>query len=309
MPDATPNLPPVGLAGLGRMGRGMAANLLAAGFPLTVWNRSAEVADELVAAGAALAGTPRDLAAAAEIVLTSLADPEAVEAVYLGPEGLLAGVRPGSVVADLSTVAPGLSRQLAAATAAAGASFLDAPVNGSVKAAADGTLAVMAGGDPDAFARALPVFAAIGRVARHVGESGAGATMKLVSNALLASVVQGLAEVVALGEKAGLDPETIFAVLADSSGAAPVVAAKAATVASREYRPAAFTLRLMQKDLWLALSLANDLQVPMPATAAAHGMVLAANATGKAAHDFAAVALLMEELAGLTPLPSDAGDA
>ena len=309
MPDATPNLPPVGLAGLGRMGRGMAANLLAAGFPLTVWNRSAEVADELVAAGAALAGTPRDLAAAAEIVLTSLADPEAVEAVYLGPEGLVAGVRPGSVVADLSTVAPGLSRQLAAATAAAGAAFLDAPVNGSVKAAADGTLAVLAGGDSDAFARALPVFAAIGRVARHVGESGAGATMKLVSNALLASVVQGLAEVVALGEKAGLDPETIFAVLADSSGAAPVVAAKAATVASREYRPAAFTLRLMQKDLWLALSLANDLQVPMPATAAAHGMVLAANATGKSAHDFAAVALLMEELAGLTPLPSDAGDA
>lgn len=301
MPDPTLERPAVGLAGLGRMGRGMAANLLAAGFRLTVWNRSPAAAADLVAAGAVLAATPRELAAACEIVLTSLADPAAVEAVYLGPEGLLAGLRPGSVVADLSTVAPALSRRLGRLVAEAGSAFLDAPVNGSVKAAAEGTLAVLAGGDAAAFARAEPVFAAIGRVARHVGGPGAGATAKLASNALLATVVQGMAEVVALAEKAGLAPATLLAVLADSSGAAPVVAAKAAAVADRAYLPAAFTLRLMQKDLWLALSLANELQVPMPATAAAHGMVLAANATGKADHDFAAVALLMEELAGLAP--------
>ena len=122
--------------------------------------------------------------------------------------------------------------------------------------------------------------------------------MKLVSNAILATMVQALAEGVALGEKAGLDPADIFTVLGASSAAAPVVAAKATTVTERAYLPAAFTLALMQKDLWLVLSLANELQVPMPATAIAHDMVLAANATGKSGFDFSAVALLMEELAG-----------
>ena len=122
--------------------------------------------------------------------------------------------------------------------------------------------------------------------------------MKLVSNAILATMVQALAEGVALGEKAGLHAADIFAVLGASSAAAPVVAAKAATVTDRAYLPATFTLALMQKDLWLILSLANELLVPMPATAVAHDMVLAANATGKSAFDFSAVAQLMEELAG-----------
>jgi 3-hydroxyisobutyrate dehydrogenase-like beta-hydroxyacid dehydrogenase len=293
--------PRVGFAGLGRMGHAMAANILAAGFPLAVWNRTPERARDLAAKGARTAATPRELTGAAEIILTSLADPAAVEAVYLGSDGLLAGEVAGKTFVDLSTVAPSLSRRLAATAADRGAAFLDAPVAGSIKAAADGTVAVMAGGDRAAFDRCAPVFAAIGRVAFHLGESGSGATMKLVSNGLLATIVQALGEGIALGEKAGLDPATMFDVLGASSAAAPVVAAKAKTISERVYHPAAFTLQLMQKDLWLALSLANDLAVPMPATAAAYDMVLAANATGKAAHDFAAVALLMEELAGVVP--------
>jgi 3-hydroxyisobutyrate dehydrogenase-like beta-hydroxyacid dehydrogenase len=290
--------PTIGIAGLGRMGRPIAANVLAAGFPIVVWNRTREKADDLVARGAAWADTPRALAQSAGIVLTSLADPAAVEAVYLGPDGLLDRAQPGTILVDLSTSAPALSRRLAAAAAERGASFLDAPVAGSIKAATDGQLGIMAGGDRAAFDRCADLFAAIGKAAFYLGASGNGATMKLVSNAILATMVQSLAEGVALGEKAGLAPEDIFAVLGASSAAAPVVAAKAATITDRAYLPAAFTLALMQKDLWLALSLANELAVPMPATAIAHDMVLAANATGKSALDFSAVALVMEELAG-----------
>jgi 3-hydroxyisobutyrate dehydrogenase-like beta-hydroxyacid dehydrogenase len=290
--------PTVGMAGLGRMGQPMAVNILGAGFPVVVWNRTRDKGDELLARGATWAETPAALADAAEIVLTSLADPAAVERVYLGADGLLERVRAGTILVDLSTVSPALSRQIAEAAAERGATFLDAPVAGSIKAASEGQLGIMVGGDRAALARCEDVFAAIGKATYYLGPSGSGATMKLVSNAILATIVQALAEGVALGEKAGLKVEDIFAVLGASSAAAPVVAAKATTVSERAYLPAAFTLSLMQKDLWLVLSLANELAVPMPATAITHDMVLAANATGKSAMDFSAVALLMEELAG-----------
>ncbi|MCC2630053.1 MAG: hypothetical protein K0S14_3703 [Thermomicrobiales bacterium] len=248
--------------------------------------------------GAIWVESPGAIVQAADIVLSSLADPAAVEAVYFGADGLLDRAHSGTILVDLSTGSPSLARRIAAAARERGAAFLDAPVAGSIKAATEGQLGIMVGGDRAAFERCEAVFSAIGKAAFYLGESGNGATMKLVSNAILATMVQALAEGVALGEKAGLDPADIFTVLGASSAAAPVVAAKAAAVTERTYLPAAFTLALMQKDLWLVLSLANELQVPMPATAIAHDMVLAANATGKSGLDFAAVALLMEELAG-----------
>jgi 3-hydroxyisobutyrate dehydrogenase len=290
--------PTVGIAGLGRMGHPIAANILEAGFPAVVWNRTQEKAADLLERGAIWADNPGAMARTADIVLTSLADPSAVEAVYFGPDGLLDCARSGTILVDLSTGSPALARRIAAAAREHGSTFLDAPVAGSIKAATDGQLGIMVGGDLEAFERCESVFSAIGKAAFYLGESGSGATMKLVSNAILATMVQALAEGVALGEKAGLDPADIFTVLAASSAAAPVVTAKAATVTERAYLPAAFTLALMQKDLWLVLGLANELQVPMPATAIAHDMVLAANATGKSGLDFSAVALLMEELAG-----------
>jgi 3-hydroxyisobutyrate dehydrogenase-like beta-hydroxyacid dehydrogenase len=280
------------------MGHPIARNILAAGFPTIVWNRTADKAADLRDEGAIWADTPTELARGADIILSSLADPGAVETVYFGPDGLLAGARAGTILADLSTVSPALSRRIADAAAAQGVSFLDAPVAGSIKAAGEGQLGIMVGGDRAAFDRCADLFGAIGKAAYYLGPSGSGATMKLVSNAILATMVQALAEGVALGEKAGLAAADIFAVLAASSAAAPVVAAKAATVTDRAYLPAAFTLALMQKDLWLVLGLANELLVPMPATAVTHDMVLAANATGKSAFDFSAVAQLMAELSG-----------
>jgi 3-hydroxyisobutyrate dehydrogenase len=290
--------PTIGIAGLGRMGQPIALNVAKAGFPTVVWNRTPERAEPLVAHGAAMVASPKALAERCDVVLTSLAEPAAVEAVYLGDDGLLTGAKPESILADLSTVSPTLAKRLYAAAAERHVYFLDAPVAGSIKAASEGQLGIMVGGDRDAFERCRPVFAAIGKVSFYLGASGNGATMKLVSNAILATMVQALAEGVALGEKAGLAPAEIFAVLASSSAAAPVVNAKAAAVSERAYAPAAFTLALMQKDLWLVRTLANELSVPMPATAIAHDMVLAANATGKRDLDFSAVALLMEELAG-----------
>ena len=290
--------PLVGIAGLGRMGQPIAANILSAGFPTTVWNRTPERAATLLEHGATWAESPAALARSADIVLTSLADPAAVEAVYFGSDGLLDRARPGLILVDLSTGSPAMARRIAAAAHERGARFLDAPVAGSIKAANEAQLGIMVGGERAAFEACAEVFAAIGKAAYYLGESGSGATMKLVSNAILATMVQALAEGVALGEKAGLAAADIFTVLGASSAAAPVVAAKAAIVSERTYLPAAFTLALMQKDLWLVLSLANELAVPMPATAIAHDMVLAANATGKSAFDFSAVALLMEELSG-----------
>jgi 3-hydroxyisobutyrate dehydrogenase len=290
--------PTVGIAGLGRMGHPIAANILNAGFPTVVWNRTPDKAADLRDRGARWADSPADLAQSAEIVLTSLADPAAVERVYFAQDGLLASARPDTILVDLSTGSPDMARRIAAAAQERGASFLDAPVAGSIPAATSGQLGIMVGGDQAAFNRCADVFAAIGKAAYYLGPSGNGATMKLVANGILATMVQALAEGIALGEKAGLAPADMFTVLNASSAAAPVVAAKAAAVSERAYLPAAFTLALMQKDLWLVLSLANELQAPMPATAIAHDMVLVANATGKSALDFSAVALLMEELAG-----------
>jgi 3-hydroxyisobutyrate dehydrogenase-like beta-hydroxyacid dehydrogenase len=280
------------------MGYPIASNVLAAGFPTVVWNRTPDKTAGLLERGATWSETAGELAQAADVVLSSLADPAAVDSVYFGPDGLLDGARSRTILVDLSTGSPSMARRIAAEAAERGAVFLDAPVAGSIKAATEGQLGIMVGGDRAAYEQCEEIFSAIGKAAFYLGESGNGATMKLVSNAILATMVQALAEGVALGEKAGLELKDIFTVLGASSAAAPVVAAKAATVTERNYLPAAFTLALMQKDLWLVRSLANQLQVPMPATAIAHDMVLAANATGKSGFDFSAVALLMEELAG-----------
>lgn len=290
--------PKIGIAGLGRMGQPIAANILASGFETTIWNRTPDKAAALLEQGAAWAEAPGHLAQTADIILTSLADPAAVERVYFAADGLLPHARPGTILVDLSTGSPDMARRIAAAAHEGGAAFLDAPVAGSIPAATSGQLGIMAGGERTAFDRCVEVFSAIGKAAYYLGRSGSGATMKLVANGILAVLVQAVAEGVALGEKAGLATDDMFTVLNASSAAAPVVAAKAAAIADRSYLPATFTLGLMQKDLWLVLSLANELQAPMPTTSIAHDMVLAANATGKSALDFSAVALLMEELAG-----------
>jgi len=278
------------LLGLGLMGRPMALNLLKAGFPLTVWNRTHSRTEEAAAQGARVAATPREAAAAAgDVVITMVSDPPALEEVLFGANGAMEGLRAGATLIDSSTVSPALARRAAAACAARGAEFLDAPVTGGTWGAEKGELVFMVGGDPQTLARVEPVLAAMGKKFFHLGPHGAGQTVKLAMNMILALEVDALAEALALARGTGVAGEKLIEVLQASMARAPVLDVKAPLILKREYPPS-FPLRLMHKDLGLALELAAQLGIPLPATAAAELTYRAVRAAAKEDVDYAAVA-------------------
>jgi 3-hydroxyisobutyrate dehydrogenase-like beta-hydroxyacid dehydrogenase len=268
----------VSLIGLGLMGRPMGANLLKAGFALTVWNRTASRADELVAQGARLAKTPREAAAASDVLITIVSDPPALEQVLWGAEGALSGLRKGSLYVDSSTVSPALERRVAAACAERGVEFLDAPVTGGTWGAEKGELVIMVGGPKETLSRVEPVFGAVAKRWFHVGPNGAGQTVKLAMNMLLALEVDALAEALALATAGGVSGESLVEIMQSSMGRAPLLDVKAPLMLTQKYKPS-FPLRLMTKDLRLAMDLAKELHVDLPAGTAAtqlYGSVLAA---------------------------------
>jgi len=282
--------PTVALLGLGLMGRPMALNLAKAGFPLTVWNRTRARADELAAASAGIrvAATAAE-AAQADVVLTIVSDPPALEEVIWGTNGALAGLRSGALLIDSSTVSPALARKLAAACHAKGAACLDAPVTGGTWGAEKGELVFMIGGETAAYERALPVLQAVGKRFFHLGPSGAGQTVKLAMNSILALQVQAFAEAVALVRGGGVAGEKLFEVLQSSMARTPVLDVKGPLILKGEFAPS-FPLRLMHKDMGLALELANQVGVPLPATAAARETYNAVKGATKEDLDYAAVA-------------------
>lgn len=280
----------VGFIGLGLMGKPMAANLLKAGFSVVVWNRTRARAQELAQQGARVAGTPREAAASADVLLTSVTDPPALEEVLWGPEGALEGLRRGSAYIDSSTVAPALARRIAAACAERGVEFLDAPVTGGTWGAEKGELVFMVGGNAETLKRVEPVLSAMGKRWFHLGPHGAGQTVKLAMNMILALEVDALAEALALVIGAGLPGERLIEVLQSSMARATVLDIKAPMMLERNYAPS-FPLRLMHKDLGLALDLANQLGVPLPATAAAREIYNRVKGAAKEEDvDYAAVA-------------------
>ena len=264
--------PRIGFIGLGLMGRPMAMNLLKAGHSLTVWNRTSSRARELVAAGATLAKNPREAAAASDILFTIVSDPPALEEVLWGQQGnndgAMAGLRPGSIYIDSSTVAPALTRRVAAACAEHGVRYLDAPVTGGDWGAREGNLVFMIGGAADTLREAEPVLGVLGKKWFHLGPNGAGQTVKLAMNAILALQVGAMAEALALVNKAGLKGEQLIEVMQSSMARSGVLDIKAPLMVTGDFKPS-FPLRLMHKDLGLALDLANQLGVALPATAAA----------------------------------------
>jgi 3-hydroxyisobutyrate dehydrogenase len=284
----------VGFIGLGLMGKPMAANLLKAGFSVTVWNRTRSRAEELAPKGARVAATPREAAAAAGVLLTIVSDPPALEEVLWGPSGALEGLRRGSTYIDSSTVAPALARCIAAACAERGAEFLDAPVTGGTWGAEKGELVFMVGGDAETLKRAEPVLGAMGKRWFHLGPHGAGQTIKLAMNMILALEVDALAEALALVTGAGLPGERLIEVLQLSMARAMVLDIKAPMILAGNYAPS-FPLRLMHKDLSLALELANQLGVPLPATAAAREIYNSVKGAAKDDPDYAAVARFWEK--------------
>ncbi len=281
--------------GLGRMGRPMAANLVAAGHDVVVWNRTAAVAEAFVGEhpGSTTAQSPADAVRDAEVVVTMLADDAALLATYVGDDGVLAGLegRPGTVVAiDMSTVSPPTVVDLAARLHAGGHALVDAPVSGSVPAATNAALTIMAAGDEAAVERALPVLESLGSTVVHVGPSGAGATMKLALNSVLHGLNAGVSEALVLAERAGVHRTAAYDVLVASAVAAPFVHYKRAAFEDPGTAPPAFLLRLAAKDLRLALELADRVGSPMPQARANLAELELAVAAGHAEHDMSALA-------------------
>jgi 3-hydroxyisobutyrate dehydrogenase-like beta-hydroxyacid dehydrogenase len=272
----------------------MGMNLLKAGHPLTVWNRTASRADELVAAGATLAKSPREVAAASDVLLTIVSDPPALEDVLWGggkiskDAAVLPALKSGSIYIDSSTVSPALERRVAAACAERGVKSLDAPVTGGDWGAKKGELVFMVGGEADTLKAVEPILGVMGKRWFHLGPNGAGQTIKLAMNLILALQVDALAEALALVTGAGLQGEKLVEVMQSSMARSGVLDVKAQNLLSGEYKPS-FPLRLMHKDLSLALDLGNQLGIALPATAAARETYNYVKGAAKEDLDYSAV--------------------
>jgi 3-hydroxyisobutyrate dehydrogenase-like beta-hydroxyacid dehydrogenase len=260
--------PRLGFIGMGGMGSRMALRLLAAGYDVTVYNRDRERTRLLQERGAKIAFEPRELAANADIVLSSLSDDVAVEKVMLWPGGAIVSARPGTVFLEMSTVSPSLSRRLHDLAHQGGVFVLDAPVSGTTTVAEKGELVIFVGGDKAVYDCCLPVLKVLAREAHYMGPSGSGATMKLCANTLLGLGMQALAEAAALGLKAGLQRKRLLEVLGTTAVVSPSQKSKLDNVLHDTYPPA-FPLRLMLKDYRLILDTARGLSAAMPATVAA----------------------------------------
>jgi 3-hydroxyisobutyrate dehydrogenase/2-hydroxy-3-oxopropionate reductase len=280
--------PAVAVLGTGRMGGAMVGTLRRAGFDVVGWNRDeAKVEAVSAATGARTAPTAAEAVAAADVVLSSLADDAAVLDVYADVGH---GLRGDAVVLEMSTVAPSTIRSVAPGVTAAGAAFLDAPVSGSVSTVESGQLLIMVGGDADALERARPVLEALAAKILHVGGLGAGATMKLAVNAIVHGLNASLAEALVLAERAGVERTTAYEVFASGAVAAPFVLYKRAAYERPEETPVAFSLDLVAKDLDLILALAAEVGAPMRQAETNRAEVRAAIDAGYAQADLSAIA-------------------
>jgi 3-hydroxyisobutyrate dehydrogenase-like beta-hydroxyacid dehydrogenase len=281
----------VALIGAGRMGSAMGGRVAAAGHDLVVFNRTRSRADDLAQqTGAQVADTAREAAAAAEVCVVSLADDAAVTATYLDDSGLIAGLQAGAVVCDTSTVAPATIGGLAPLVAQQDATLIDTPVSGSVSTVDSGTLTIMVGGDQDALDRARPVLETFAKSIFHLGEVGAGATMKLVVNALIGALNVAVSEALVLAEKAGLDRQTVYDVFEASAVGAPYVKYKREAFLRPGQVPVAFSLGLSAKDSELIHDLAEQVGARMDQGEASRKLVAEAVSAGMAERDISEVA-------------------
>jgi glyoxylate/succinic semialdehyde reductase len=278
----------VGLIGLGIMGSGMAANLLRAGHPLVVYNRTRSKADVLVANGAVWAETPAEVGRRSSVLFTMLARPEAVFETALGPDGFLDQLPAGALWVDCSTVDPSFSRRMAAEAREQGVRLVDAPVTGSKGAAQAGELVFMVGGDPVDLEEARPYLDVMGKRTVHVGAQGTGASLKIVFNMLVAQAMLSFSEAISLGRSLGLSREAMHDFLIGTLPVAPLIAFKRPKIESGNYE-ADFPLELMWKDLHLAAVTAYEQEVPLPAANAAKEVYASAVRSGIGDQDMAAI--------------------
>ncbi|MBS7648892.1 NAD(P)-dependent oxidoreductase [Candidatus Bathyarchaeota archaeon] len=279
------------------MGKPMAINLLRAGFPLTVWNRTRSKMDELVAMGAYGAGSPREVAERTDVVITIVTDSPDVEEVILGPNGVIHGARPGLIVIDMSTISPSVTRRIAEELAKKGAKMLDAPVSGGEKGAKEASLSIMVGGPRETFEECLSIFEALGKKITYMGPVGMGQTAKLCNQVICALNIQAVCEGLMLGAKAGLDVKKLLEAISAGAASSWMLVNLGPKMIERDFKPG-FKIRHQQKDLRLALSLSEELNLPLPGTALVHQMLRIVEAEGLGEAGTQAAITAMEKIAG-----------
>jgi 3-hydroxyisobutyrate dehydrogenase len=278
----------IAFIGLGAMGAPMADNLLTAGFVLRVFNRTPARAEPLLARGAQRCASPADAARGADFVVSMVADDEATREVMLGADGVVAAAASGTIIIDCSTNSPAMVREVSRAAAARGVAHLDAPVSGSIAQSRGRELVFMVGGPQASFDAAKPLFDAMGRMARRMGDAGAGATIKLINNMLSGTMSAALAEAMSVSEAAGLDAEATRAILSEGGAGSRLVKTKIPKMAARDFTPQ-FQLGLMEKDLRYFLGLAQALDRPVPVASLVRTQLQAARRAGLGTQDVSAI--------------------
>jgi 3-hydroxyisobutyrate dehydrogenase len=295
----------VAFVGVGLMGGRMSRRLLAAGYPLSVFDPNAQLVSELLELGAAGADSPADAAREAEVAILSLPTPAIVETVVSGEDGLLQALRPGTTVIDMSTIDPGTARRVEAACRAAGVNFLDAPVSRGLAGAEAGTLLIMVGGDAEVLEAARPVLANLGRDIIHVGGPGSGQVAKLCNNMLAAINMQAVGEVLVTGVKAGVDAHKLVEVLTGGTGGSWVLANQVPKTILAGNDATTFALDLMHKDVWLFMRAAEELGLATPLAATAAQTLRMAKSEGYGPRDYSAIIRYFEQLAHTRLVPEE----
>jgi 3-hydroxyisobutyrate dehydrogenase len=288
----------IGFIGLGIMGKPMARNLLKAGYPLTVWNRSQPGIEELVRDGASPGSSPEDVAHRSDMIITIVTDSPDVEKVALGPKGIIEGGRPGLVHIDMSTISPAVTRRIASRLAEKGIEMLDAPVSGGDTGAQAGTLSIMVGGKEETFQRCRPIFEVLGRTIVHCGPNGAGQTVKLCNQIVVALNNLAMCEALVFATKAGIDTRRMLEAVGAGAASSWALLNLAPRVLARDFRPG-FKVAHQQKDLRLALETADQQAIPLPGTSLVHQLFAAVEAEGLGAEGTQALVKALEKLAGV----------
>jgi|HigsolmetaAR202D_1030399.scaffolds.fasta_scaffold06802_2 2-hydroxy-3-oxopropionate reductase len=294
------DLPTVGYAGLGLMGKPMALNLIAAGYPVVVYNRSPGPVAELVEAGAQAAASPAELAEQASIIFTCLANTAVVQSIVAGPEGLLSTARPGTLIIDMSTISPMVAREIAEQAQRKGVDFLDAPVSGGEVGARDATLSIMVGGRAEALERARPLLNVLGKRVVHVGDAGAGQIAKACNQIIVGVTIEAVSEALVLATKAGVDPARVREALLGGFAQSRVLELHGQRMLDRNFEPGGKS-RHQYKDLQIILDTGRAYDAPLPVTSLVQQFYGALLASGQGDLDHSALYLLIESMAGLDP--------
>jgi len=290
------SIPTIGFIGLGIMGKPMARNLLKAGYPLIVHNRSRGAVDELSKEGAETAGSARDVTEHSDIVMTMLPDSPDVELVYAGEQGVFSGLKSGKLLIDMSSISPVVGRKLAVAAEKRGCDMLDAPVSGGEAGAIGATLSVMIGGKTSAVDRAMPIFQALGKNIVHVGDAGAGQVTKAANQMVVGTTIAIVGEALVLAAKAGVDPAKVRQALLGGFAQSKILEAHGQKMLDRNFKPG-FRIRLHEKDMKIALATGSEYGVPLMVTGVVGQMMTAMKGMGNGDLDHSALVKLVEELA------------